>query len=77
MVMRVRYALRISVDDATEETPRAAYRSGFSAGEACGAAGMVKRGRGCRLFLCREGAVCHVTREVTKGGARGRRSRRR
>lgn len=39
--MSVRYALRISVDDATEETPSAAYRSGSPEAVESGAAGIV------------------------------------
>ena len=41
LVMSVRYALRISVDDATEETPSAAYRSGSPEAVESGAAGIV------------------------------------
>ena len=41
LVMSVRYALRISVDDATEETPSAAYRSGSPESVESGAAGIV------------------------------------
>lgn len=40
-MMSVRYALRISVDDATEETPSAAYRSGSPEAVESGAAGIV------------------------------------
>lgn len=41
LVMSVRYALRISVDDATEETPSAAYRSGSPESVESGAAGIL------------------------------------
>ena len=41
LVMSVRYALRISVDDATEETPSAAYRSVSPEAVESGAAGIV------------------------------------
>ena len=41
LVMSVRYALRISVDDATEETPSAAYRSGSPEAVESGATGIV------------------------------------
>ena len=44
LVMRVRYARRISVDVATEETPSAAYRSGSPESAEAGAAGIVAEG---------------------------------
>ena len=69
MVMSVRYARRISVDVATEDTPSAAYRSGspesvearaagiVAEAVSCETSGRVKRHAGCADEGCADAAV--------------------